>query len=62
MWLVTIFGAYILIKEEFRFDSIHKANEFLSNKHFTFDECDEDVHYWHLDDDTFACIQKRIEG
>lgn len=58
MWLVTIFGAYIWIKEEYTFETIEEANSFLMSRNFKFDSFEEGIHHWIYEDYTFASIQK----
>lgn len=58
MWLVTIFGACILVKQEHSFEKIEEANAFLTDKEFVYDGKDAGVHYWCLDENTYALIEK----
>ena len=57
MVLVTIFGASVLIKKEFTFDTLTQANTFLTDEKFIYDCTEDNAHYWHLDGNTFALIE-----
>lgn len=58
MWKVTIFGANISIKQEHDFKEKKEADAYLLRENFMFDSSDENIHYWHLDGDTFALVEK----
>lgn len=58
VWLVTIFGAYIWVKEENNFKTLEDANAFLLSKDFEYDTIEEGIHYWIFEENTFASIEK----